>query len=245
MNLPSDESDKNQYMADKKFKLVSKNKPAGHQPEAIKKLVDGINKNKKYQTLLGATGTGKTFTIANVIEKTQKKTLILAHNKTLAAQLYLEFKELFPNNAVEYFVSYFDFYQPEAYIPRTDMYIEKSSVTNDEIEMLRLASLNSLSTRNDVIVVASVACIYPAANPEDFDIYRIILKVGNTLKLSDLKENLIRLNYARSPECNEPGTFRIKGDVVDIFPGYVNDHIIRLRFFWWWIRRNQKNSSNW
>ncbi|WP_323368752.1 excinuclease ABC subunit UvrB [Mycoplasma tullyi] len=231
MNLSSDKLDKNYYMAEKKFKLVSKNKPAGHQPEAIKQLVEGVNKNKKYQTLLGATGTGKTFTIANVIEKTQKKTLILAHNKTLAAQLYLEFKELFPNNAVEYFVSYFDFYQPEAYIPRTDMYIEKSSVTNDEIEMLRLATLNSLSTRNDVIVVASVACIYPAANPEDFDIYRIILKVGNTLKLSDLKENLVRLNYARSTECNEPGTFRIKGDVVDIFPGYVNDHIIRLSFF--------------
>ncbi|QZX49180.1 excinuclease ABC subunit UvrB [Mycoplasma sp. E35C] len=218
-------------MSNKKLQLVSKNKPAGHQPEAIKKLVDGIKNNKKYQTLLGATGTGKTFTIANVIEKTQKKTLVLAHNKTLAAQLYLEFKELFPNNAVEYFVSYFDFYQPEAYIPRTDMYIEKSSVTNDEIEMLRLATLNSLTTRNDVIVVASVACIYPAANPADFDLYRIILKVNNTLRLSDLKNNLVRLNYVNNPVSQEPGTFRVKGDVVEICPGYVNDHIIRLSFF--------------
>ncbi|MDC4183249.1 excinuclease ABC subunit UvrB [Mycoplasma bradburyae] len=216
---------------EKKFKLVSKNKPAGHQPEAIKKLVEGVKNKKKYQTLLGATGTGKTFTIANVIEKTQKKTLILAHNKTLAAQLYLEFKELFPNNAVEYFVSYFDFYQPEAYIPRSDMYIEKSSVTNDEIEMLRLASLNSLTTRNDVIVVASVACIYPAANPADFDLYRIILKVNNTVKIGDLKENLVRLNYVYNPDARSPGTFRVRGDVVEIFPGYVNDHVIRLSFF--------------
>ena len=214
-----------------KFNLVSKNHPAGDQPLAIQKLVDGLLKKKHKQVLLGATGTGKTFTVANVIQQINKPTLVLAPNKTLAAQLYLEFKELFPHNAVEYFVSYFDFYQPEAYIPKTDTYIEKSSMTNAEIEMLRLATLNSVSSRSDVIVVASVACIYPSAPPDDFENFRIVFKKGNKIKISDLKRRLVHLNYKFNRIEMAPGNFRVNGDVVEIAPGYTDQFYLRLSFF--------------
>lgn len=214
-----------------KFNLVSKNHPAGDQPLAIQKLVDGLLKKKYKQVLLGATGTGKTFTVANVIQQINKPTLVLAPNKTLAAQLYLEFKELFPHNAVEYFVSYFDFYQPEAYIPKTDTYIEKSSMTNAEIEMLRLATLNSVSSRSDVIVVASVACIYPSAPPDDFENFRIVFKKGNKIKISDLKRRLVHLNYKFNRIEMVPGNFRVNGDVVEIAPGYTDQFYLRLSFF--------------
>lgn len=213
------------------FQLISKFKPAGDQPKAIKELIDNFEHKHDRQVLLGATGTGKTFTIANVIQKMNKPTLVLAHNKTLAAQLYSEFKELFPYNAVEYFVSYFDFYQPEAYIPRTDTYIEKNSVTNQEIEMLRLATLNSLTSRKDVIVVASVACIYPSAPPEDFENFRLIIKKNNSYKMSDLKHKLVNLNYKFNRVDLSPGNFRVNGDVIDIAPGYTNEYYIRLSFF--------------
>ncbi|WP_052663038.1 excinuclease ABC subunit UvrB [Mycoplasmoides pirum] len=214
-----------------KFQLVSKYKPAGDQPKAIQTLVKNLKNKIKNQVLLGATGTGKTFTIAHVIQEINKPTLVLAHNKTLAAQLYSEFKELFPNNAVEYFVSYFDFYQPEAYIPRTDTYIEKSSVTNQEIEMLRLATLNSLTSRKDVIVVASIACIYPSAPPEDFEEFRIIIKTKNQYKINEFKHKLVSLNYKFNRIDLSPGNFRINGDIIDIAPGYTNEFYIRLSFF--------------
>lgn len=213
------------------FQLVCNYKPSGDQPKAIDSLVSNLKKHVKNQVLLGATGTGKTFTIAHVIQSINKPTLVLAHNKTLAAQLYSEFKELFPNNAVEYFVSYFDFYQPEAYIPRTDTYIEKSSVTNKEIEMLRLATLNSLSSRKDVIVVASVACIYPSAPPDDFESFRLIIKTKNHYKVSDLKYKLASLNYKFNRIDLAPGNFRINGDILEVAPGYTKDFYIRLSFF--------------
>lgn len=218
-------------MQQKLFKINSKYKPAGDQPKAIDDLIKGFKNKKNYQVLLGATGTGKTFTVANVIANLNKPTLVLAHNKTLAAQLYSEFKELFPENAVEYFVSYFDFYQPEAYIPRTDTYIEKSSVTNAEIEMLRLASLNSLSTRKDVIVVASVACIYPSAAPDDFESFRIIFKKNNKFKLNELKTKLVHLNYKFNRIDLAPGNFRINGDVLEVAPGYTDQYHVRFSFF--------------
>ena len=214
------------------FTLVSQFKPAGDQTKAIQQLAKGIKQNKgRGQVLLGATGTGKTFTVANVIASVNKPTLVLAHNKTLAAQLYTEFKELFPHNAVEYFVSYFDFYQPEAYIPRTDTYIEKSSVTNKEIEMLRLATLNSVSSRRDVIVVASVACIYPSAPPDDFETFRIIIKKGNKYDLAKFKQDLVRIDYKFNKIDLAPGNFRTNGDVFEIAPGHINDYYVRLSFF--------------
>ncbi|WP_033159917.1 excinuclease ABC subunit UvrB [Mycoplasmoides alvi] len=213
------------------FKLVSNYKPSGDQPKAIKSLIHNLKSKVKNQVLLGATGTGKTFTVANVIESFNKPTLVLAHNKTLAAQLYSEFKELFPNNAVEYFVSYFDFYQPEAYVARTDTYIEKSSITNKEIEMLRLATLNSLTSRKDVIVVASVACIYPSAPPEDFENFRLIVKIKNKYKIHELKYKLANLNYKFNRIDLSPGNFRINGDILEIAPGYTNEFYIRLSFF--------------
>lgn len=218
-------------MSESIFKLSSKYQPAGDQPKAIKQLLTNLKNKHRNQVLLGATGTGKTFSIAHVIQGFNKPTLVLAHNKTLAAQLYSEFKELFPDNAVEYFVSYFDFYQPEAYIPRTDNYIEKSSVTNQEIEMLRLATLNSLSSRKDVIVVASVACIYPSAPPNDFEAFRMIVKKGNHFNLGELKNKLVNLNYKFNRVELAPGNFRVNGDVVDIAPGYTNEYYVRLSFF--------------
>ncbi|GMO15346.1 MAG: excinuclease ABC subunit UvrB [Mycoplasmoidaceae bacterium] len=212
------------------FKLVSKYKPKADQINAIKELSSGI-KNKKHQVLLGATGTGKTFTIANVIEQTQKKTLIMVHNKTLAAQLYGEFKELFPNNNVEYFVSYFDFYQPEAYIPRTDSFIEKTAQSNQEIEMLRLSAINSLASNENTIIVASVAAIYGSSSPEDFNEYRIMLKVKEKFNRKQFLYNLIRLQYKRNDVEFAKGTFRIKGDTIFIVPGYTDQYAIRISTF--------------
>src|SRR5574344_357695 len=183
---------------DKKFKIVSKHQPAGDQPQAIEKLVEGLNLGCEAQTLLGITGSGKTFTVANVIEKIQKPTLVIAHNKTLAAQLYNEFKELFPENAVEYFISYYDYYQPEAYIPRTDTYIEKSATINDEIDRLRHNTTRSLYERKDVIVVASVSCIYGLGLPEQYFKGAITIKIGDQLDRDELLKHLISTQYKRN-----------------------------------------------
>jgi len=192
-----------------KFKLKSKFKPTGSQPLAIKKLTDGFNKYK-IQTLLGITGSGKTFTIANLINNIQKPTLVLAHNKTLAAQLYQELKELFPANRVEYFISYYDYYQPESYLPATDTYIEKEATINKEIEKLRLRTMTSLISRNDVIVVASISCIYGAGNPEDFEVLSFEINIGDKLKRGDFLLKLIEMQYQRNnlePTCSQ---FRVK-----------------------------------
>lgn len=212
------------------FKLTSPYSPKTDQVKAIKDLVSGFKKQKS-QVLLGATGTGKTFTIANVINQLQTKALIIVHNKTLAAQLYGEFKELFPGNHVEYYVSYFDFYQPEAYKPQTNTYIEKTAQSNQEIEMLRLSTLRSLSMHKDVIVIASVAAIYASTSPDDFDKYRLIIKVGDKLNRKQFLYNLVRLQYKRNDVENVAGTFRIKGDVIQIFPGYTEEYSIRISLF--------------
>lgn len=215
---------------DRKFELVSKYKPAGDQPKAIEKLVKGIQEGDDTQTLLGITGSGKTFTIANVIEKVQKPTLIIAHNKTLAAQLYNEFKELFPNNAVEYFISYYDYYQPEAYIPRTDTYIEKSASINEEIDRLRHNTTRSLYERNDVIIVASVSCIYGLGLPESYFKGTIKVSVGDTLERNDLIKHLVMTQYTRNDLVLERSTFRARGDILEIMPAYEKI-IIRIYFF--------------
>ena len=214
-----------------KFVLNSKFKPTGDQPKAIKTLVDGLNNNKHEQVLLGATGTGKTFTIANVIEQVQKPTLVFAHNKTLAGQLYSEFKEFFPNNAVEYFVSNFDYYQPEAYLPKSDTYIEKNAVTNDEIDMLRMSAYNSLLERRDVIVVASVACIYASSNPSDYNDMFFTLKVGEKIDRQELARKLILRQYQRNDVDTTRGTFSLKGDIVEIRPGHSDNFAIRIEMF--------------
>ena len=213
------------------FNLVSKYKPSGDQPKAISELVDGIKNGKRDQVLLGATGTGKTFTIANVIKEVNKPTLILAHNKTLAGQLYSEFKALFPNNAVEYFISNFDFYQPEAYMPKTDTYIEKNAVTNDEIDMLRMSAYNSLLERRDVIVVASVACIYAGSNPEDYKEMFFTLKTGEKIDRQDLIKRLVVMQYQRNDVDKIRGTFSVKGDVLEICPGHTDKFIVRVEMF--------------
>lgn len=215
---------------ERKFELVSKYKPAGDQPKAIEKLVKGIQEGDDTQTLLGITGSGKTFTIANVIEKVQKPTLIIAHNKTLAAQLYNEFKELFPNNAVEYFISYYDYYQPEAYIPRTDTYIEKSASINEEIDRLRHNTTRSLYERNDVIIVASVSCIYGLGLPESYFKGTIKVSVGDTLERNDLIKHLVMTQYTRNDLVLERSTFRARGDILEIMPAYEKI-IIRIYFF--------------
>ena len=214
----------------KKFELVSKYKPAGDQPKAIQELVDGINNGDDAQTLLGITGSGKTFTIANVIEQVQKPTLIIAHNKTLAAQLYNEFKELFPNNAVEYFISYYDYYQPEAYIPRTDTYIEKSASINEEIDRLRHNTTRSLYERNDVIIVASVSCIYGLGLPENYFKGAITIQVGGKLDRGELIKHLVSVQYTRNDLVLERSTFRARGDIVEIMPAYEKI-ITRVYFF--------------
>ncbi len=214
-----------------KFEIVSDKKPCGDQPQAISALVDGINQKKRAQTLLGVTGSGKTFTIANVIEKTQKKTLILAHNKTLAAQLYAEFKEIFPHNAVEYFVSYYDYYQPEAYIPGTDTYIEKDSAINDEIDKLRHSATRSILERDDVIVVASVSAIYGIGSPREYEMQKIILLQGDRIDRDDLLKKLVERQYERNDIEFSRGTFRVRGDILDIFPSHEDNKIIRLEFF--------------
>ena len=215
---------------ERKFELVSKYKPSGDQPKAIEELVEGLRKGDDAQTLLGITGSGKTFTIANVIEKIQKPTLIIAHNKTLAAQLYNEFKELFPNNAVEYFISYYDYYQPEAYIPRTDTYIEKSASINEEIDRLRHNTTRSLYERNDVIIVASVSCIYGLGLPESYFKGTIQIKVGDTLDRGDLIKHLVMTQYTRNDLVLERSTFRARGDILEIMPAYEKI-ITRIYFF--------------
>lgn len=214
-----------------KFELVSPFKPTGDQPQAIEKLVDGLNKGEKTQVLLGATGTGKTFTIANVIAKVNKPTLVFAHNKTLAGQLYSEFKELFPNNRVEYFVSNFDYYQPEAYMPKTDTYIEKSAVTNDEIDMLRMSAYNSLLERRDTIVVASVACIYASSDPKSYKDMFFTLKVNETIDRQELIRKLLLRQYQRNDTDQLRGTFRVKGDVIEVVPGHTDSFIIRIEMY--------------
>lgn len=203
-----------------KFQIVSNHKPSGDQPKAINELVDGINKGFKNQTLLGVTGSGKTFTIANVIEKVQKPTLVIAHNKTLAAQLYGEFKELFPNNAVEYFISYYDYYQPEAYIPRTDTYIEKTASINDEIDRLRHNTTRSLYERNDVIVVASVSCIYGLGLPENYFKGAVTLHIGDEIDRKALLNHLILTRYERNDVELKRATFRVRGDLTEIMPAF-------------------------
>ncbi len=215
----------------RKFELVSEYKPTGDQPKAIDKLVDGLNNGKHEQVLLGATGTGKTFTVANVIEKVNKPTLVFAHNKTLAGQLYSEFKALFPHNAVEYFVSNFDYYQPEAYMPKTDTYIEKNAVTNDEIDMLRMSTYNSLLERSDVIVVASVACIYASSNPDNYEDMFFTLKVGEHIDRQDLIKKFISRQYLRNDIDKIRGTFSVKGDVIELVPGHNDKIIVRIEMF--------------
>ena len=214
-----------------KFKVVSEFKPTGDQPNAIKELVKGINEKEKYQTLLGVTGSGKTFTVANVIESVQKPTLLLAHNKTLAAQLYSEFKQFFPDNAVEYFVSYYDYYQPEAYIPTSGVYIEKDLSINEDIEKLRLSATSSLlSGRRDVIVIASVSCLYGIGNPIEFQKNVISIKKDQVIARTKLMHQLVQSLYSRTMADFKNGNFRVKGDVVDVFPSYA-DHAFRIHFF--------------
>ena len=213
------------------FELVSKYKPNGDQPLAIKKLVDGINKGKKEQVLLGATGTGKTFTIANVIKEVNKPTLVLAHNKTLAGQLYAELKELFPNNHVEYFVSYYDYYQPEAYVPSSDTYIEKDASINDEIDELRHGATSALINQNDVIVVSSVSCIYGIGEKEEYENNMLILTVDDNIKRNDIINKLVDMTYERSDLDLHRGTFRVRGDIIDIIPVNEKAHGIRVELF--------------
>ncbi len=214
-----------------KFKLVSEYKPTGDQPSAIKKLVNGINSGYKEQTLLGVTGSGKTFTMANVIAQINRPTLVLAHNKTLAAQLCSEFKEFFPENAVEYFVSYYDYYQPEAYIPTTDTYIEKDSSINDEIDKLRHSATSALSERRDVIIVASVSCIYTLGDPIDYRNMVISLRQGMQKSRDDLIKKLVSIQYERNDINFTRNKFRVRGDTVEIFPVYSSENAIRVEFF--------------
>ena len=214
----------------KKFKISSHYQPKGDQPQAIEELVSGIKSGEKYQTLLGVTGSGKTFTVANVIEKLNRPTLVISHNKTLAAQLYGEFKLLFPDNAVEFFISYYDYYQPEAYIPGKDIYIEKDSDINSQIEKLRLHATMSLMERCDVIIVASVSCIYGLGIPEAYREAQIRIKTGDVIERDELLKRLVKIHYGRNDIAFERGTFRVNGDVVDVFPAYV-EHSVRIEFF--------------
>jgi excinuclease ABC subunit B len=213
------------------FELVSKYSPQGDQPAAIAELVQGIRDNKKHQTLLGATGTGKTFTISNVIKEINKPTLVIAHNKTLAGQLYSEFKEFFPNNAVEYFVSYYDYYQPEAYVPQTDTFIEKDASINDEIDKLRHSATSSLFERKDVIIIASVSCIYGLGNPEEYRDMVVSLRTGMEIERNKLLHRLVDVQYERNDIDFKRGTFRVRGDVVEIFPVSRDEHCMRVEFF--------------
>lgn len=218
-------------MLERPFEVVSPYSPQGDQPKAIQQLTEGIRQGKRHQVLLGATGTGKTFTISNVIKEVNKPTLVLAHNKTLAGQLYSEFKEFFPNNAVEYFVSYYDYYQPEAYVPQTDTYIEKDAQTNDEIDKLRHSATSALFERQDVIVVASVSCIYGLGSPEEYKELVVSLRVGMEKGRDALLRQLVDVQYARNDINFQRGTFRVRGDVVEIFPASRDEHCIRIEFF--------------
>ena len=214
----------------KHFKLHSEFKPTGDQPQAIDKLVKGFEEGNQFQTLLGVTGSGKTFTMANIIANVNKPTLVLAHNKTLAAQLYREFKDFFPDNAVKYFVSYYDYYQPEAYIASRDLYIEKDASINDEIEMMRLDATSALMDRRDVIIVATVSCIYGLGNPDDYKDLSIRLKVGDEIERKELFLRLVEIQYSREDEVFERAKFRVRGDVIDIFPAYSKTGV-RLEFW--------------
>ena len=213
------------------FRLHSEYQPTGDQPEAIEALAEGFRSGNQAQTLLGVTGSGKTFTMANIIQKLQKPTLVIAHNKTLAAQLYGEFKEFFPENAVEYFVSYYDYYQPEAYVPQTDTYIEKDSSINDEIDKLRLSATASLAERRDVVVVSSVSCIYGLGSPIDFKEMVLYLRVGDERDRNEILKKLVQLHYDRSDVDFHRSTFRVRGDVLDIFPANTDDYAYRVEFF--------------
>ena len=215
----------------RKFELVSKFKPAGDQEQAIDKLTAGFKKGYKEQILEGATGTGKTFTMANIIAKLNKPTLVISHNKTLVGQLYGEFKEFFPKNAVEYFVSYYDYYQPEAYVPQSDTYIEKDSAINDEIDQLRHAATSALMERNDVIVVASVSCIYGLGDPREYAKSVITLHEGDEYERNVLLRDLVNLQYDRNDIDFQRGRFRVRGDVVEIFPAGNSNHAYRVEFF--------------
>ena len=214
-----------------KFELVSDYTPSGDQPQAIQALVDGLKENKKYQVLLGATGTGKTFTVSNVIAQVNRPTLVFAHNKTLAGQLYSEFKEFFPHNRVEYFVSYFDYYQPEAYLPKTDTYIDKNTKTNEELDMLRMAAVNSVLERRDTIIVASVASIYGASNPEQYRHMILTLRTGMIVNRNELMSQLVHQQYKRNDINPTRGTFRVRGDVIEITPGHTDRYLIRIEMF--------------
>ncbi|WP_336046881.1 excinuclease ABC subunit UvrB [Solibacillus ferritrahens] len=213
------------------YKIQSAYKPAGDQPEAIKQLVRGIKEGKRHQTLLGATGTGKTFTISNVIKEVNKPTLVMAHNKTLAGQLYSEFKEFFPDNAVEYFVSYYDYFQPEAYVPQTDTYIEKDSSINEEIDKLRHSATTALFERDDVIIIASVSCIYGLGNPEEYREMVVSIRTEMELERNQLLRKLVDIQYERNDINFTRGSFRVRGDVVEIFPASRDEHCIRVEFF--------------
>ena len=208
------------------FKLHSDYKPTGDQPEAIDKLVNNIKNGVKEQTLLGATGTGKTFTIANVIERIGKKTLVLAHNKTLAGQLYSELRGFFPENRVEYFISYYDYYQPEAYVAHRDLYIEKDASINDDIDQMRHSTVSSLLEREDVIVVASVSCIYGIGNPEDYRNKMLTLRVGDVIPREEILERLVNMQYVRNDYDIKRGVFRVKGESLDIIPPYEKNEAI-------------------
>ncbi|WP_261701488.1 excinuclease ABC subunit UvrB [Staphylococcus equorum] len=213
------------------FKLQSDFTPQGDQPDAIKKIVEGVNEGKRHQTLLGATGTGKTFTMSNVIKQVGKPTLIIAHNKTLAGQLYSEFKEFFPENRVEYFVSYYDYYQPEAYVPSTDTFIEKDASINDEIDQLRHSATSSLFERDDVIIIASVSCIYGLGNPEEYRDLVVSVRAGMEMDRSELLKKFVDVQYSRNDIDFRRGTFRVRGDVVEIFPASREEMCIRVEFF--------------
>lgn len=214
-----------------KFDLHAPYVPLGDQPAAISKLVEGIQEGKKHQTLLGATGTGKTFTVSNVVTEVNKPTLVIAHNKTLAGQLYSEFKEFFPNNAVEYFVSFYDFYQPEAYVPHTDTYIEKDATINDEIDKLRHSATSSLFERKDVLIVASVSCIYGLGSPEEYGKHVVSLRSGMEIGRNELLRRFVDIQYSRNDINFTRGTFRVRGDVVEIFPASQDENCIRIEFF--------------
>ncbi|MFN2240655.1 MAG: DEAD/DEAH box helicase family protein, partial [Anaerolineae bacterium] len=213
-----------------KFELISDFLPTGDQPKAIDLLVAGLDQGYEHQTLLGATGTGKTYTVARVVERVQRPTLVMVHNKTLAAQLYSEFREFFPHNAVEYFVSYYDYYQPEAYLPRTDTYIEKDADINEEIEKLRLAATEALLTRRDVIIVASVSAIYGIGSPEAYGRDIVDLRVGETRRRGSVLRHLVGIYYDRNDVNFKRGTFRVRGDTVDIYPAY-RDTALRVEFW--------------
>lgn len=212
------------------FKIKSDFKPTGDQPEAIKSIVDSINRNEKFSTLLGVTGSGKTFTMANIIQQVKKPTLIMAHNKTLAAQLYSEFKEFFPDNAVEYFVSYYDYYQPEAYVAHSDTYIEKDASVNDEIDKLRHSATASILERRDTIIISSVSCIYGLGDPKDYKELMLSIRPGMQRDRDDVIKRLIEIQYERNDINFTRGTFRVRGDILEIFPASNDEKAIRIEF---------------